>query len=384
MSIRIIVEAGWHDRVNCPVSVKIEKKLIDGVNLSSLCLATERACEVIKVQTSEDEDYITVHWIIDYLPKKEKIVYMLCSGNCVINSDSNLAFGNAADNLPMKSELADDLIKIYVNGQHYTNYYFGRKTVKPYLGPFFGKYGEQITRLDFSASEHPHHRSLWFSHGNVNGVDTWNEPQGRHGRIINKSVDSIINGNVYTCFVAKNVWTDFNETPLLNDETTITFYNTPRHLRILDAKLTLTAGYGKVTLGSTKEAGPIAIRVSDNLTVNKTGTIVNGYGGINEEEIWMKRAPWCDYFGVEEGHTSGISIFDHPENPDYPSYWHARNYGLFAPNNFYKLGDRIIEPGQSITYNYRVIIHSGDTWSARIGDRYHDYVNPPDIQVQVI
>jgi len=98
--------------------------------------------------TGTSVNILTSSIFIDYLPKKEKLIYKICSQSC------------ACDNRLMKSELSDDSVRIYVNGQYYTNYYFGGGTVKPYLGPFIGKYGEQVTRLDFDVSEHPHHRSL--------------------------------------------------------------------------------------------------------------------------------------------------------------------------------------------------------------------------------
>jgi hypothetical protein len=59
-----------------------------------------------------------------------------------------------------------------------------------------------------------------------------------------------------------------------------------------------------------------------------------------------------------------IAIIDHPANPGYPTYWHARGYGLFAAN---PLGRNIFDPkqpafnftmekAQSSTFRYRVVI----------------------------
>lgn len=61
-----------------------------------------------------------------------------------------------------------------------------------------------------------------------------------------------------------------------------------------------------------------------------------------------------------------LAILDHPKNPGYPTYWHARGYGLFAANT---LGQKVfsdgketlnftLEPKQSAIFKYRVLILS--------------------------
>ncbi len=61
-----------------------------------------------------------------------------------------------------------------------------------------------------------------------------------------------------------------------------------------------------------------------------------------------------------------ITILDHPANPGFPTYWHARGYGLFAAN---PLGQKIftngkqelnfsVAPNQSVTFRYRILISS--------------------------
>jgi Methane oxygenase PmoA len=55
---------------------------------------------------------------------------------------------------------------------------------------------------------------------------------------------------------------------------------------------------------------------------------------------------------------------DESKNPGYPTYWHARGYGLFAAN---PLGRSIFDPkqppfnytikkGTSVTFRYRVLL----------------------------
>jgi hypothetical protein len=79
------------------------------------------------------------------------------------------------------------------------------------------------------------------------------------------------------------------------------------------------------------------------------------------------------------GETLGVAIFDHPTNPKHPTYWHSRDYGLFAANifgehDFYadksRDGGMDLEPGQTWRFRYRVVIHPGDTAAANIGSLY--------------
>jgi hypothetical protein len=77
-----------------------------------------------------------------------------------------------------------------------------------------------------------------------------------------------------------------------------------------------------------------------------------------------------------------ISIFDHPANPGFPTYWHARGYGLFAAN---PLGQKIfsngkeelnltLAPGESVTFRYRVLISSEIATREKTEAEYKEFV----------
>jgi hypothetical protein len=113
-----------------------------------------------------------------------------------------------------------------------------------------------------------------------------------------------------------------------------------------------------------------------------TVRMTNSEGGVGEEQIWGKRANWVDYSAKVEGKELGIAIFDNPSNPKHPTYWHARDYGLFAVNpfgehDFYndksRDGSMTIKPGESLTFRYRVLIHDGDASAAKVADAYTAY-----------
>ncbi len=88
---------------------------------------------------------------------------------------------------------------------------------------------------------------------------------------------------------------------------------------------------------------------------------------LSGEDVWGTRAKWMKLEGKIGDETISVVICDHPENPNYPTYWHARGYGLFAANplgvkDFTKGTDSlnyVISAGNSVTFRYRVIITSG-------------------------
>jgi len=357
----ILLTAGLRDVQNCPVTFFFESD--DQLCDRSFYLVNGK--EKIPAQLSKDKNgKYRIDFIVSYMEKGTS--YTLVPD-----------FDTVPD-LRMQSSEEKGKIDIKIDGNFYTAYQYDIGFAKPHIGPITTKNGENITRYDFEIKEHPHHRSIWFSHGSVNGIDTWNEPAGVHGFIKNQSAKAIAGGAVTTGFDAVNTWTDHSGNPLCDDRTTVRFYNPIGEFVIIDMELSLFANYGDVTLGATKEAGPVAVRMNENLRADRTGTMENSYGGINEGEIWMKRSFYCDYYGkTNDGYTYGVALLDNPENDSYPSYWHSRDYGLFAPNNFYLGGDRVIKSGESMTFKYRCIIHRGTTRDAGIQDQFNYYVSPP-------
>lgn len=267
-------------------------------------------------------------------------------------------------------------LELRIQDRLFTEYVYGGYA-KPFWGPIAAPgVDSSITRLDLQTKEHPHQRSLWFSHGDVNGIDCWNEPAERYGKEIHQSFTHQTDGGVVGYFASENTWTDFAGQPLMDDHRSMALYNLWEGQRMMDLSLTLRATYGPVKLGATKEAGPLGVRVAPEMTVKSGGRVVNAFGAVNEAECWGRRSPWCDYSGTVDGHAVGIAIFDHAENEDHPTFWHVRDYGLFSGNNFHFLGERSLEAGERVTYRYRVLFHAGDCDRAHVATRYHDYANP--------
>ena len=289
-----------------------------------------------------------------------------------------------------------EYISVEINGKPFTALFVGPETNKPYLHPLRSATSKVITRgypmeeIPGETRDHPHHRGLWFSHGDVNGYDFWGNEQrgGTFGRIVLVKVNGISSGKQSGVIDALFEWRDPSGKPLLNEARQMTFYAQP-HIRTIDFDITLTARE-KVKFGDTKE-GTFAVRLAPGLEEprpdapaqpKRTGHMVDSQGRQGEKEIWGHRADWVDYYGIVDGERLGIAIFDNPANPRHPTWWHARGYGLFAANIFglhdfehdkTKDGSMTLEPGQTLRFRYRVVIHPGDVHSARIAQLYQEY-----------
>jgi hypothetical protein len=153
-------------------------------------------------------------------------------------------------------------------------------------------------------------------------------------------------------------------------------------VRTIDFRITLTAAED-VTLGDTKE-GAFAIRLAEPFTEKKGGRMVDADGRATMNNIWGKRSNWVDYTAELDSERLGVAIFDHPGNPRHPTYWHARDYGLFAANPFgvhdfeskpKGTGNFTVAAGKSATFRYRFYLHPGDDKQAKVSDHYREYVS---------
>lgn len=287
----------------------------------------------------------------------------------------------------------EDKLRVEVNGELFTEYRF-QGAPHVYFYPVIGPNGLPMTRnypmqrdSEGEEHDHQHHRSLWYSHGAVNGVDFWAEAP-KAGKIVHDKFLEMKSGKEVGTIRSQNKWVAPDGTVVCTDELTFRVYTRPNTERLFDFDVTLKAGDKEVLLGDTKE-GTIAVRLAETMRLkpNKfnagkpTGHIVQSTG-VKDAETWGKRAEWCDYYGPVEGKIVGIAIFDHPQNPKHPTWWHVRDYGLFAANpfgvhDFEKqppgAGNLVIPAGKSVTFRYRFYIHEGDEKQARVAERYKEY-----------
>ena len=280
-----------------------------------------------------------------------------------------------------------DQIDVNVDGKPFTTFHYGAENGKPFLAPLRSASGKIVTRhfpmeeVAGESRDHLHHTGLWFSYDDVNGVKFWeNDPsytKPHMGRIVVRNAQ-YKEGAQSGTLNAVMEWRDSSGKTLLVEDRNMIFYSDPK-LRTIDFEITLTAAVD-VTFGDTKE-GAFAIRLADNFTERKGAKLVDADGRVTMANIWGKRSNWVDYTAEVEGERLGVAIFDHPRNQRHPTYWHARDYGLFALNPFGRnaFDDKQEESkwklpaGQKLVFRWRVVIHPGDAETGHVADLYKQY-----------
>jgi hypothetical protein len=289
----------------------------------------------------------------------------------------------------------EDRVRVEIDGQLFTEYRF-RDTPKPCLFPILDSEGTSYTRnwpmksVEGEIQDHDWHRSVWFAHGLVNGHDFWRELKDNStGKIVMQDILSTKSGDVGELKVLSH-WIAANGDTILSDTTRYQFERVKEGY-FLDIEITLQATHGQVVLGDTEE-GALGVRINEGLRLmvgkgkdrkKGTGHILNA-NGETDRGAWGKKAPWCDYSGTVDGKAFGVAIFDHPKNPSHPTWWHVRDYGLFAANPFGKhdfeklkdqpnAGDITIPAGGELVLSYRIFFHQGDSAAAKVAEHYQNY-----------
>ncbi|MDX9812606.1 MAG: PmoA family protein [Bacteroidales bacterium] len=295
---------------------------------------------------------------------------------------------------------AGQKVDVFIGGAFFTSYRYPASLEKPFLYPVCAPGGEVLTRgfpLEPRKGErvdHPHHIGIWFNHGNVNGLDFWNnssaipdEKKDSYGHIVHSKIIKAEGGKTGVLEV-EMTWNDNKGNTLLTEKTSYIFSGDKTSFTV-DHITTLTAANGPVTIADNKE-GLFAIRVdrafempsdealiftdergnpttvpaTDNSGVTGMYTSSEGLTG---DAVWGTRNKWVLLTGTKDGSRITFGIFDHPDNPGYPAYAHARGYGLFSLNNLgqnayhskQEKKDHLLEQGQSIRLCHRFYVHSG-------------------------
>lgn len=278
----------------------------------------------------------------------------------------------------------DGGVRILIDGQVFTEY-VGKGAQRPYLYPLTGPSGANLARPypmeKGGAEDHPHHRSFWFAHGSVNGIDFWADGD-KHGRQEHRGVTGVEAAGSRAAFLASTEWVSASGETVLTDERKIVVEAGEDGARRVDFAITLKASHGEVVFGDTKE-GTFALRVCPSLShegEGAQGRMVSSEGKKNGA-VWGKPAKWVSYFGPDpKGEAVTVSILDHPANLRHPTWWHARTYGLFAANPFGKhdfekledktAGNHKLNAGESLTLRYRVVIRPGEPDEALLGKEF--------------
>lgn len=322
-----------------------------------------------------------------------------------------IMLNSCGNSTPKKAE-ADQLLKatlinkaderkidVLIDGKLFTSFIWPENVFKPVLYPVFTSKGTIITRgfplepREGESTDHAHQVGIWLNYGDVNGVDFWgNGSTGslnpEAGVIKHLNIEKSLEENGQAVIISNESWIDPKGEEMIAERSEYHFWG-KGSARVIDRITTLTATGGDMKFNDTKE-GMFGIRVARQLQLptqtditlkEKEGgtTTVKAQGetditgnyrsseGVTGEAVWSTRAKWMDLYGKIGDEIISITVFDHPRNQSYPTYWHARGYGLYSANPLgakdFTQGKEIlnftIPSGQSATFRYRVIVNSG-------------------------
>jgi hypothetical protein len=300
-----------------------------------------------------------------------------------------------------KNEKAKE-VALFYNGKLITNYCYYDSVMKPFLFPINTLDGITITRgyplkpVPGERTDHPHHTGLWMNYESVNGLDFWNNSTSiaaanrhKYGTIRHNRILQTRPGKNDAIIEASANWHGVDRTIMIYEHTLFTFSIVGSAI-VIDRVSTLTATGRDIEFKDVKD-GFLGLRVARELelpsqqadvfvdTQGNSTTIaaVNNKGvtgnyltseGITGDSVWGTKGKWTLLTGVKENKNISIGIIDHPSNPGYPAYRHARGYGLFAIN---PLGRKVFSNGEehlnlmlkadsSVTFRYRIVVQSGD------------------------
>jgi hypothetical protein len=244
-------------------------------------------------------------------------------------------------------------------GDQVAAYYFGPDLRRPFVFPVVGPSDRSLTRMGHpqDPETHSHHNSVWISHNDVNGVSFWDD-RGQ-GRILHKRIERFVDSFETASVLTQNQWVTDSNQVLLTEYRMTRVQMLPKGELLLIIDLRLEPNGQDVTLGKTP-FGLIGVRMAKTIGVSDGGgTIRNSEGGLNEVEIFWKRARWVDYSGpITPKAVEGITLLDHPANPNHPAIFHARNDGWMGAA-LTQDAPRVIPLGQALQLRYGLYVHAG-------------------------
>jgi Methane oxygenase PmoA len=291
-------------------------------------------------------------------------------------------------------------INVLIGNKPFTSFFYPDTLEKPVLFPIHAANGTIVTRgfplnpQPGEPTDHPHHIGMWMNFENVNGLDFWNnsfaipkEKKNSYGRI---KTDRIVEmkGGIKGSLTYHANWTNQQNETLLEETTTFEFSGT-RRLRFID-RITALKAVIDINFKDAKD-GFLGFRLARALQIptmedkkftddkgietivkGKADSVANGNyitsEGKQGDSAWSTRGRWCKVYGKMENDSVSVIIVDHPKNFNYPTFWHARGYGLFAAN---PLGEKVftngkseknlqLKKGESIIFRFRIVIDNGN------------------------
>ena len=276
---------------------------------------------------------------------------------------------------------AEYQVAFTVDGAERLRWHYGSQYPRPFFFPFIGPSREPLTRMGHpGAPDHDHHRSIWFAHEKVNGVNFWSD---RTAARIQQKEWLVYHDSIAECAMAVKLgWFDGHDPKELMEQEFIAMLRPGIDGEsFLELQSTFRPTAETLELGKTN-FGFLAVRVAKSLSVFFGGGILtNSEGAIGESAIFGKPAKWVDYSGpISKLNTEGITYFDHPTNPRHPNGWHVREDGWMGCSPC--MSDAIvIKRASPLVLRYQLHAHRGPVNSERANAVMLEFAQRKSLQI---
>ncbi|MEN6601764.1 MAG: PmoA family protein [Bryobacteraceae bacterium] len=264
------------------------------------------------------------------------------------------------------------------DGLEIARYWFNPAWTRPFVFPVIGPAGRSLTRMGHPHDPvtHSHHNSVWISHASVGGVNFWADSTGT-GRVIHQRIERLDDSGDEASVLSVNAWMAHTGKVVMNERRLTSVRLLPAGEWLLLIDMLLDPAGEDVTFGKTP-FGLIGVRMAKTIGVDDGGGVIrNSEGAVDEPKIFRKRARWVDYSGpIAPGASDGITLMDHPSNPNHPTAFHVRRDGWMG-SSFTLDSERILHRGESLRLRYGLYVHSGIPAPAAIEKRWRDFCALP-------
>lgn len=261
--------------------------------------------------------------------------------------------------------LPDHQVLGAIDGAERVRWHYGSQYPRPFFYPLIGPSGRCLTRMGHpGAPNHDHHRSIWFAHHKVLGIDFWADRQP--SSIRQQEWLAYVDGDDEAILAVQLGWYDGHDpAPLLTQQLLAALRPGPHGETFLELQATFMPYAEQLEFGQTN-FGFLAVRVAKSLSAYfGGGRITDSEGRRGESAVFGRRAEWVDYSGpITPDQTEGITYFDHPCNPGFPTHWHVRDDGWMGASVCYA-GPLLIRQQQPLTLRYLLHAHRGDLQADR-------------------
>jgi len=286
--------------------------------------------------------------------------------------------------------LPEHQVSFQVDGVEKTRWHHGHEYPRPFFYPFNGPSGVSLTRMGHpGAQNHDHHTSVWFAHHDIDGESYWS--YSSKTQIRQKYWYAYSDGDDEAVMATLEGWYNTEGQEVMEQDVVAALIPMENGEHALEVQITFrpTAKATEPVEIAKTNFGFFAVRVAKTISAYfGGGKLTNSEGAEDEPNIFGKPARWMDYSGVvavgqgpdRKAVPEGITYFDHPDNPRYPTHWHVRQDGWmgasFCMNEGYSL-----TADNPLTLRYLLHAHSGAYDPDKAVKVHEDFAARPGFEI---